>query len=575
MAGSAKASGLDFSANVVEQIESALAEARADEWRRVKPSEEAALAHFGLTAAWRVNVPRAWHSHPTIDHLIVGITAQFPFADPVAVALQGISPAAPYWPHIDPRGALCLGRLRYSSSAPARILTTLQDALHVLGMGQDERDAEHRREFIAYWSQLGKESSMPYRSTLEDARVSRDIVYGGDPKRGLVFAESAEQLRTWLSRTGASMPDAVATTRLIWLDQPMLPAAFPAAGRDVIALDAAGALDPHMRAGCVLPVVLGCEIEGAPVYVCAEIEGISASAARQGFRPSHPRPAAWLARSFNAKPAVRRSIQRADYRAVHGRGKGADVEILRGKSVAIVGCGALGGYLARDLVQAGVGSLHLVDMDRLSSSNTGRHILGMQAVGQYKSVALARQLLRDFPSAVAVDPWMGAIEYANAEQLQTLSRCDLVIAAGIGIAGELALNRWRLGLERPPALLWTWLEEMAVAGHAVGIVDATDITLALDADARFGMRVTSDWPPGQGQAVEVGCGVAFQPYSAADMMGTINVAHRLALDVLLGKVEGNVIRSWLGNREAALGARCAIDPAFDRSYGEISRAWAW
>lgn len=575
MVGSAKASGLDFSADVIEQIESALAEARADEWRRVKPSEEAALAHFGLVAAWRVNVPKAWHSHPTIDHLIVGITARFPFADPVAVALQGTPPAAPYWPHIDPRGALCLGRLRYSSSAAARILTTLQDALQVLGMGEVERDAEHRREFIAYWSQLGKESPMPYRSLLEDAPTSRDIVYYGDTKRGLVFAESPEQLRRWLSRTGTSAPDVVATSRLIWLDQPMVPTAFPAAGRDVIALDAAGALTAHMRAGSVLPVVLGCEIGGEPVYVCAEIEGISAAAAKNGFRPSRPRPPAWLARSFNAKPAVRRSIQRADYRAVHGRGKRADAEALRGKTVAVVGCGALGGYLARDLVQAGVGSLHLVDMDRLSSNNTGRHILGMQAVGQYKSVALAKQLLRDFPSAVAVDPWMGAIEHATAEHWEALSRCDLVIAAGIGIAGELALNRWRMGLERPPAFLWTWLEEMAVAGHAVGIVDATDIIPALDADAQFGMRLTSNWPPGEGQAVEVGCGVAFQPYSAADMMGTINVAHRLALDVLLGKVERNVVRSWLGNREVALGARCTIDPAFDRSYGEISRAWAW
>ncbi|WP_206233390.1 ThiF family adenylyltransferase [Xanthomonas sp.] len=565
---------MDFSTSQVEEIEHALVGARAGGWRRVKVNEEAALSHFGLIAAWRVDVPKEWHCHPLIDHLIIGITARFPFADPVAVALQGISPGAPYWPHIDPCGGFCLGRLRYSSSASTRILTTLQDALFVLDMKQEERAAEHRREFIAYWSQLGKESSMPYRSVLEDVRASRDIVYSGDTKRGLVFAESADQLRMWLSRTGSSAPDAASTTRLIWLDRPLLPVEFPAAGRDVIALDDAGALVSHMRAGSVLPVVLGCEIEGAPVYVCAEIEGMSEAAARKGFRPSQPRPAAWVAMSFNAKPAVRRNVQRADYRAVHGRGMSTDVETLRGKSVAVVGCGALGGYLARALAQAGIGSLYLVDMDRLSSSNTGRHVLGMQSVGLAKSVALAKQLLGDFPSVVAIDAWIGSIEHANAEQQEVLSRCDLVIAAGISIAGELALNRWRLGLQCPPALLWTWLEEMAVTGHAVGIVDATDIAASLDADAQFAMRLTSNWPPREGQAVEAGCGVAYQPYSTSDMMGTINVAHRLALDILLGKVRDNVIRSWLGNREVAVNGRCTIDPAFDKSYCEISRKWA-
>jgi hypothetical protein len=325
----------------------------------------------------------------------------------------------------------------------------------------------------------------------------------------------------------------------------------------------------------VLPVLIGCEIDDAPVFVCAEIEGISAKDAAKGFRPSRPRPPALIATSFHAKLSVRRSVQRADYAWVHGRGRNADVEVLRGKRVAIVGCGALGGYLARALAQAGVGFLLLIDLDELTPNNVGRHVLGMEAVGLPKSVALAKKLHADFPDAVRFAAWTGAIQAASAEQNTELAGCDLVIAAGINLTGELALNRWRQGLEDPPLLVWTWIEEFAVAGHAVAIVDGTCLVRSLDANGEFLMRLTSSWPAGQGHALEAGCGVAYQPYSAADMMGTINCAHRLSLDVLLGKAQGNIVRSWLGDREVATASGCVINDAFDRSFCEISRGWTW
>lgn len=574
MDDSAEARPLDSSVSYVSEIERGLAAASPGNWRRVQVSEEA-LAARELAAAWHIGVPKDWHRHPDIDHVLIGIDAHFPFSDPVVIAPQAVAPEASYWPHIDRKGVLCLTRLSYSAAPHVRILTTLQNVLTVLSMSEQERASEHRREFLAYWCQLGKSTPIPYRCVLDDLRVSRDIVYSGAPQRGIVFAERAQQLDAWLSRTGVPKSSTVDTTRLIWLERPMAPEEFPSAGRDVIRLDRAGALHPHVRAGSVLPVVLGCEIDGHPVYVCVEIEGISAKAAKFGFRPSKPRPQALIAASFNAKPAVRRSVQRADYRAVHGRTASADVDVLRKKKVAIIGCGALGGYLARAVVQAGVGSLLLVDMDTLSSGNTGRHFLGMSSVGQAKSTAVRQILLADFPSAVAIEAWIGAIEGTSTEQCDVLADYDLIIAAGINVTGELALNRWRLGLSHPPAMVWTWLEERAVTGHAVAIVDKADIARSLDADAKFGMRLTSNWSTDQGHALEAGCGVAYQPYSAADMMGTINVAHRLTLDVLLGKVGQNVVRSWLGDRSVALSSGCDIDLAFDRSFSEISRDWAW
>lgn len=520
-------------------------------------------------------MPTAWHRHPLIDHVVIGINATFPFSDPVVVALQGVAKGAPHWPHIDPTGNVCLGRLRYSSPAATRVLSTLQDALSVFDMPEEERNDEHRREFLAYWSQLAEPTRTPYLCVMDGVKNSRDIVYYNDPRHGAFFAEDAAQLNTWLARIGKQPPKVASTTSLIWLDQPLLPDRFPKTGREVMALAGNRVLEPHVRPGTVLPVLIGCEIDGSPVYVCAEIEGINVKGAAKGFRPSRPRPPALIAASFNAKPAVRKSVQRADYSWVHGRGNNADVEVLRSKRVAIVGCGALGGFLARALAQAGVGSLLLIDSDELAASNVGRHVLGIEAVGQSKSRALANRLHADFPHAVAFDAWKGLIQNASAEQKAELATCDLVIAAGISLSGEIALNVWRQQLEVPPPLVWTWIEEFAVAGHAVGIVDGSSLAQSLDADGEFLMRLTSNWPEGQGHALEAGCGVAYQPYSAADMMGTINCAHRLSLDLLLGTQQSSILRSWLGNREVAAAGGCTIDGAFDRSFCEISRAWAW
>lgn len=95
---------------------------------------------------------------------------------------------------------------------------------------------------------------------------------------------------------------------------------------------------------------------------------------------------------------------------------------------------------------------------------------------------------------------------------------------------------------------------------------------AHDDDGQFVMRLTSQWPA-DAHAVEAGCAVAYQPYSAADVMGTINCAHRLALDVLLGKQQGNVVRSWLGDRDMATAKGGTLDGVFDRSFCEITHDW--
>lgn len=73
------------------------------------------------------------------------------------------------------------------------------------------------------------------------------------------------------------------------------------------------------------------------------------------------------------------------------------VEKLQQAKVAIVGCGGLGSNIALELTRAGIGSLHLIDFDRVELSNLNRQQYFLEDVGSYKVEALAKYLKRINP----------------------------------------------------------------------------------------------------------------------------------------------------------------------------------
>jgi len=80
---------------------------------------------------------------------------------------------------------------------------------------------------------------------------------------------------------------------------------------------------------------------------------------------------------------------------------------LRDKKITVVGCGAIGGYVAQGLVRLGAGAgkngrLTLVDDDSLGSENLARHYLGYSDLFKSKAEGLRDELVRQFPMAKIV-----------------------------------------------------------------------------------------------------------------------------------------------------------------------------
>ena len=104
------------------------------------------------------------------------------------------------------------------------------------------------------------------------------------------------------------------------------------------------------------------------------------------------------------------------------------VPSLHGKKIAVIGCGTIGGFVADLLVKAGAGTgdsgeLLLFDGDQLGTGNLGRHILGVEYLGEYKAQAMEAYLKDKTPYPFKVRGFLGLdVSYSDR-----LCEFDLVI----------------------------------------------------------------------------------------------------------------------------------------------------
>jgi len=113
------------------------------------------------------------------------------------------------------------------------------------------------------------------------------------------------------------------------------------------------------------------------------------------------------------------------------------VELLLGKeklkkihdgSVTVIGLGAVGSYCVEALARAGVGSLRLIDFDKIKTSNLNRHLLALKSTIGRSKAELARERVLAINPACKVE----AIEaFAAEETIDKLldNRPDIVIDA--------------------------------------------------------------------------------------------------------------------------------------------------
>lgn len=215
-----------------------------------------------------------------------------------------------------------------------------------------------------------------------------------------------------------------------------------------------------------------------------------------------------------------------------------DGSSLAGRRIALVGCGTIGGYLAKLLVQSGAGfddgTLSLFDNQTFQPGNVGRHFLGMNSIGLDKVDAVKTELNRQYPEANIQGKNANAIQY-----LDRLTDFDLLIDATGEEAVSIAINDFCINAGakgKAPTQLYVRLFGNGASAQAI-LVDRADFACfkclkpELDRDGRFNPLKPGVEPIPRTAA----CGeTQYIPYGAAAPVIAAGLALRLALDWVEG-----------------------------------------
>ena len=247
----------------------------------------------------------------------------------------------------------------------------------------------------------------------------------------------------------------------------------------------------------------------------------------------------------------------SQYMLVRG---GAETNLSH-KSVLLIGCGSVGGFLADNLCQCGIGELAILDKDILLVDNVHRHVLGFDNAIKWKNKAdlLQRHLESRFPY-VFVDNLSFADRTAESfiNDEDRLDNYDLIISATGDPTLDLKINETLRKAKSTTPLVVCFNEPYGIGGHAVAVLNKGGCLRCLYSDS-----VSGELVPFLGSLVKEGqsflknlsgCSSAYVEYSVLDSQQTAIIASRLIIDVLNGRCDHTRLVSWVGSDEKLRGA---------------------
>jgi hypothetical protein len=403
---------------------------------------------------------------------------------PSIKALSGID-RSKLLPHLGPAGGLCYFRVgdvvldrHRPDVAVAQCLVQAQSVLEKLLFDPDFRREDLQGEFETYWLQADTDVSLVLLGTLglKPVRSRWRTTYWRLSKGTTVHRFLGDDPDEIAKVAGSLKADRYEnTTAPCWLFEtdilPATPESMPKTVRELFAWLKSWDRTLYLA----IQHLLG-----------SEREYLKYKAATFAVRS----PAGWLGFGFDldltqARFAARRTKSYQQY--LHNAGGTTSLfrlcicdvspsfvhsrnlthRDLRDKRITIVGCGAIGSYVAQSLVRlgagAGKGRLRLVDPDMLMPENLGRHVLGYPALFENKASALTHELQGDFPLAHIEAVPESAMGYAS------LFDAHLVIDATGDEALATALNARHLEEAPTTSLLHAWILGNGEATQAIWV----------------------------------------------------------------------------------------------------------
>ncbi|GAB3656370.1 ThiF family adenylyltransferase [Ramlibacter alkalitolerans] len=541
----------------------------------VELSAQALTARFPkrpkLVAGWRL--PGAIQEPP--HDLLILLDERTPWSLPL-VALPEATGGVSY-PHLEADGHLCLTPTGTAYAMPVgveHIEQLVADAEAVMSGGRTgANDDDFYSEAHSYWTLVEPSRSEVWLAA--PAPNEHSLWFASRHGEDWVVGPTRDQLMTWLRWSGRQ-GGATEPCVVIRVGAPLHPRDYPLSAADLLKFaDASGAAAlvssalGRWSAKQSLPVLIVYPHAGKDVLLGGLLPppgSVRMPGAKHNGVPG-----------FRHVPSRRGSARGTALAAAGGRfahvrvvpvyrdflvdrTAGQIPASLQKSHVVVVGCGALGGQLALQLAQAGVGRLSLVDDDVFTWQNVGRHVLDGRSVGKWKAQELAAVIRASFPD-ISVKTYVAPWDSLKADDWAEVDSADLWVSATGDAASNQHLDEL-VAAGEVPATVFCWLEPFAVAGHAVLHLAGSSRLRGLTDSAGRMLEPVSDLLSAPPPPKEPSCGAFYQPYSSLASLSTVVLTGELVLDALAGRATVSTHRVWVGSAESFGGNGLQIHPAW-------------
>ncbi len=122
-------------------------------------------------------------------------------------------------------------------------------------------------------------------------------------------------------------------------------------------------------------------------------------------------------------------------------------EVVRNATVMVVGAGALGNEVLKNLALMGIGNLLIVDFDTIEDSNLSRSVLFRAADNGRRKVDAAAEAVKELNPDVNVKTWHGDINYGLG--LGVFRHVDAIVGCLDNREARLSIDRFSQSIGRP------------------------------------------------------------------------------------------------------------------------------
>ena len=122
-------------------------------------------------------------------------------------------------------------------------------------------------------------------------------------------------------------------------------------------------------------------------------------------------------------------------------------EVVRNATVMVVGAGALGNEVLKNLALMGIGNLLIVDFDTIEDSNLSRSVLFRESDNGRNKAEVAAEAVKTLNPDVNVKAWHGDINYEMG--LGVFRHVDVVIGCLDNREARLSINRFSWAVDKP------------------------------------------------------------------------------------------------------------------------------